>query len=208
MKTLRLCALIHPLRYVSMTLAIMALLSVSHLTLAHETETVSKVYPGAFCAGGQGVVCLDFGDECLVYDERGAILNTQLGDSADTVICSVVRDEAVGTAGIKRAFVHYEKGTEEEKGTTDSEGRNAFSCTLYSRDPFGNEVDSETQTDTGPAGKKTFSFGALKASSDQKLPGYYHFVCNIPRLTGADVEVPSAIISYQVDEIRTSQDKK
>jgi hypothetical protein len=192
MKTLSLYAPIHSLRHVSTALAIMALLSVSHPILAQELDV--KAYPGTFCQQNDPDVAV------VMYDERGAILVVEIGTGSVRVICPVVRDETVGTAGIRRAFVRYVKGVE-------GGGVAAFSCTLHSRNHFGGAVASDSKTDTGSRGNKIFSFGAIR-SSDQAFPGYYHFVCDIPQvrvLEDGSLTPPSGIISYRVDEIRTSQ---
>jgi hypothetical protein len=192
MKTLRLCTPIHPLRHVSTALTLMALLSVSHPTLAQETNR--KVYPGTFCQLESQAVGLT-----VFYDERGAILNDD-STSPVTVICPVVRDETEGTGGIRRAFVRYVKGA-------GGGGDRALSCTLHSRNHVGVAVVNPVErTDTRGPGTKIFSFGPVR-NSDQGFPGYYLFVCVIPRpieLPDGSFTPQSGIISYRVDEIRTS----
>jgi hypothetical protein len=136
----------------------------------------------------------------VTYDERGAILVVEIGPGSVRLICPVVRDETMGRAGIRRAFVRYTKGVE-------GGGVASLSCTLHSRTNLGNPVGTPiTRTDNGPSGRKIFSFGPI-GSSDSGSPGYYYFVCDIPQVhEDGSLPPPSGIISYRVDEIRMSSE--
>jgi len=201
-KTLKLCASILPRCNVCTALAIIALLSVSHITFAQQVD--SKVYPGASCQSAR------FGGPSagprFLYDELGRLVNLDTVDLLE-VICPVVRDETTGTAGIKHAFVRVVKAT-----PADARGNVDFVCQLFSRTHLGDLVDMGTAIGRGLPGTRILSIRPDPIqSSDGLFPGYYYIRCLIPRALGEEEDVglsddiQSAIISYRVDEIRSSQ---
>jgi hypothetical protein len=178
-------------------LAIIALLGASHVALAQQ-EVDRKVYPGTFCQPGLGLSGAQ--PSFVQYDDRGAIRNLSTTERLQ-VLCPVVRDETMGTAGLLRATVRIFAGR--SPGTSEIDD-NTFVCHLTGRTPFGAIVDSSFQNNIGmPTGNRTLFFENPTTSSDTNAPGAYLFECLLPpRLeTGGPA---SGIISYRVEEIITS----
>jgi hypothetical protein len=210
MTLLKRCSPIRSWCQLATALTIIALLSVSQVALAQGVDT--KVYPGASCQPTR----FAFTDPVrpFLYDELGRIVNLASGISDPlAVICPVVRDQTSGTAGIRAAFVRFRKATPAagvREGADDD-----ISCTLFSRTHLGGRgnidpVDMGTAVYAGPP-----RYGILTirptpiTSSDQRFPGYYYLMCLIPpALQDEEVEPSdennSSIISYRVDEIRSS----
>jgi hypothetical protein len=207
-------------------LAIIALLGVSHVVFAQQVDR--KVYPGTSCqAGVLGGLEVPPAPQ---YDEFGRILNRRIGADGTggqmEVICPVVRDETASTAGIRTARVRVVKATE---ANPPQETDLDISCTLFSRTLFGAEapVAQDSSRYAGPPNTMSLRFGVGSSPPDDPIrsfnqngPGYYYFRCLIPAALSADPQGDdigdvvvncldsdrcSGIISYWVDEIRTSQ---
>jgi hypothetical protein len=192
MTILKRCSPIRPCCQFFTALAIIALLGVSHVALAQDVDR--KIYLGTFCQPFRSV---GEGQPIVEYDARGRILNLHPVEVL-TVICPVVRDETMGTAGIMRATVRILAGIE-PGGEFDAA---TLRCTLFSLTQFGDVVDFEAKSNVGmPRGNRVLFFENQLTSSDTNAPGAYLFRCNLPPRVGDRV---SGIISYRVEEIITS----
>ena len=219
MTILKSCSPIRPWCPLSAALAIIALLSVSHVTFAQQVDT--KVYPGSSCEGNTRFG-LDGGPlgQPRYLAEWGVVTNLSTIDHLE-VVCPVVRDQTSGTAGIRAAFVRIFKATP-AGGTGDVD----FDCRLFSRDRFGTLVDTARASYSGAPANRILTLRPTPiTSSDQSFPGYYFITCLLPVALAEEEEVGSEIIdctptqpncpitskthsfliSYRVDEIRSSQ---
>ena len=140
-----------------------------------------KAYPGALCQP-------ETNTQSILRNIKGVMFNT--GTEPQNWICPIVRDrpDSINNAAI---VVRDRNAT--------AGGPNAdVSCTLFSRAPTGESVDSATQVTVGDAGIVELEYGAGDPNINSQMgDGHYYFRCTIP---GTFEGRRSGVIDYRIKE--------
>jgi hypothetical protein len=136
-----------------------------------------KIYPGALCQS-------ETNTQSILRNAKGMILNT--GTGPQTWICPIVRDRP---GSINNAAIVVR-----DKNATAGDPNADVSCTLFSRMPTGELVDSATQVTSGDAGIVELQYQNINS---QMGDGHYYFRCTIP---GTFEGRRSGVIDYRITE--------
>jgi hypothetical protein len=136
-----------------------------------------KIYPGALCQS-------ETNTQSIVRNAKGMMLNT--GTDPQTWICPIVRDRP---GSINDAAIVVR-----DKNAPVGDPNAEISCTLFSRMPTGELVDSATQVTAGDAGIVTLEYPNINS---QMGDGHYYFRCTIP---GTFEGRRSGVMDYRITE--------